>query len=102
LLSVRAETLAAQGAVSEAVVREMAEGVRILAQAEVGLAVSGIAGPGGGTEDKPVGTVWCAWSGSAQTVAKMQRFSGDREEVRDKTAYWALSELNTLLPALCD
>ncbi|MEL6869943.1 MAG: nicotinamide-nucleotide amidohydrolase family protein [Pseudomonadota bacterium] len=100
LLGVRQSTLDEQGAVSEATVREMADGVRLLANASVGIAVSGIAGPGGGTDDKPVGTVWAAWSGAAHSFAQMQRFSGDREEVRDKTVLWVLQTLNQELLAL--
>ncbi|MEO0575605.1 MAG: nicotinamide-nucleotide amidohydrolase family protein [Pseudomonadota bacterium] len=94
MLGVRQTTLDAHGAVSEAVVREMADGVRLMANASVAIAVSGIAGPGGGSDDKPVGTVWASWSGHATTLAQMQRFSGDREEVRDKTVLWALQTLN--------
>ncbi len=97
MLGVRADTLEQQGAVSEAVVREMADGVRILASADLAIAVSGIAGPGGGSDDKPVGTVWCAWSGARQTFAQMQRFSGDRNEVREKTVLWALRGMNERL-----
>ncbi|MFK8053911.1 MAG: CinA family protein [Woeseiaceae bacterium] len=94
LLKVRKTTLDTYGAVSEQVVREMADGVRILAHADFGIAVSGIAGPDGGSDEKPVGTVWCAWSTAAGTIAQMQRFNGDRNEVREKTVLWALRELN--------
>ncbi|MEM7611162.1 MAG: nicotinamide-nucleotide amidohydrolase family protein [Pseudomonadota bacterium] len=97
LLGVRHATLASYGAVSEAVVREMADGVRMLSGADFGVAVSGIAGPGGGSADKPVGTVWCAWSGQSETFAQMQRFSGDRNEVREKTVHWSLAKLNQYL-----
>lgn len=97
LLNVRSSTLDTYGAVSEQVVREMADAVRILADATYGVAVSGIAGPGGGTDDKPVGTVWCAWSAGDATRAEMQRFNGDRNDVREKTVLWALRGLNTLL-----
>ena len=63
LLEIPSELLDKHGAVSEPVVREMAEGVKARSGAEFSIAVSGIAGPDGGTVDKPVGTVWFAWSG---------------------------------------
>ena len=97
LLNVRAATLETYGAVSEQVVAEMADGVRILAGATFGVAVSGIAGPGGGSEAKPVGTVWCAWSTASGTRAEMQRFTGDRNDVREQTVLWALRGLNQLV-----
>ena len=93
LLRVRQATLDREGAVSEAVVREMADGVRALARADYAIAVSGIAGPGGGTAEKPVGTVWCAWASDAASFAQMQRFAGDRNEVREKSVLWALAGL---------
>lgn len=93
LLRVREATLERDGAVSEAVVREMADGVLAVSGADYAIAVSGIAGPGGGTAEKPVGTVWCAWASAAQSFAQMQRFGGDRNEVREKTVLWALSGL---------
>ena len=77
-LGVRAETLQQHGAVSEATVREMAEGVRTLFKADVGLATSGIAGPGGGTPEKPVGTIWIALADASFTTAKKLTLSKDR------------------------
>ena len=62
LLGVRNQTLSDNGSVSEAVVREMAEGVLNLSGADFAVAVSGVAGPDGGSEEKPVGTVWFAWA----------------------------------------
>ena len=95
LLGVRAETLEAQGAVSEDVVREMAEGVLRLSGASIAVAVSGIAGPDGGTREKPVGTVWFAWAirhGSSIMVdTDLQRFDGDRDDVRAQTVIHALT-----------
>jgi len=83
------------GAVSEAVVRAMAEGALQGAGAEVAVAVSGIAGPDGGTPGKPVGTVWFAWSvrhgHSVRTDARMRVFKGDREAVRRKAVAAALA-----------
>lgn len=83
MLGVREQTLAAHGAVSASVVAAMAEGALARSRADWALSVSGVAGPDGGTPDKPVGTVWFAWmarGGQAQT--QCHRLSGDREAVR--------------------
>ncbi len=91
MLGVQPTTLNAHGAVSEATVREMAEGALAHSHAQVALAVSGIAGPGGGTLDKPVGTVWFAWSRLGwSTQAQVRRLSGDREAVRRQAVVVAL------------
>ncbi len=90
LLGVREETLEAHGAVSEATALEMAEGARKRAGADLAVAVTGIAGPGGGTALKPVGTVWIALSSAARTQAKMRKFGGEREQIRLVTAHGAL------------
>ncbi len=94
LLGVHPRTLDENGAVSEAVVREMAEGALHLSGADIAVAVSGVAGPTGGTEDKPVGTVWFAWSvrsgGDTKTDASCEHFTGDRELVRESTVAYAL------------
>lgn len=83
MLGVGAETLARHGAVSEAVVRELAERVLARADAQLSVAVSGVAGPGGGSADKPVGTVWFAWARSGgATQARRLQFPGDRTSVR--------------------
>ena len=82
LLGVRPQTLAAAGAVSEATVREMALGALARLGGDVAVAVSGIAGPDGGTPDKPVGTVWLAWATSASVRVERHRFAGDRDAVR--------------------
>lgn len=83
LLGVQAETLARHGAVSEATVREMAVGALEHSHAALSVAISGIAGPGGGTPDKPVGTVWIAWADrQGQVSAKRFLFPGDRPAVR--------------------
>jgi nicotinamide-nucleotide amidase len=101
LLDVAQDTLAQHGAVSEAVVAEMARGVLRLSDADMAVAVSGIAGPDGGTGDKPVGTVWCAWAQSTSSGARIdteQRvFAGDRESVRAQTVIWALQGLRERL-----
>jgi len=94
LLGVQATTLERHGAVSEQVVEEMARGVLQQTGADLGLAVSGVAGPGGGSEDKPVGTVWFAWSwreaDGIQVQTGLQKFPGDRESVRRQAVMFAL------------
>lgn len=83
MLGVRAETLAAQGAVSEAVVAEMAMGALRRSQAQVAVAISGVAGPGGGSPEKPVGTVCLAWAWPEGRVESRRfHFDGDRDAVR--------------------
>ena len=97
LLGVSSQTLAAHGAVSEATVREMAEGAVTRLSGDITCAVSGIAGPDGGTADKPVGTVWFAWSrlieNRLETLAERKVFAGDRESVRRQTVLFALQRV---------
>ena len=94
MLGVQADTLAAHGAVSEPVVREMAEGALAHSRARLTVAVSGIAGPGGATPGKPVGTVWLAWAGEGMpTRSACYRFDGDREAVRRQAVEAALQGL---------
>ena len=94
MLGVKNETLEAHGAVSESVVEEMARGALRLSGANIAVAVSGVAGPDGGTDDKPVGTVWFAWAvrnGSDALIdTSCEHFSGDRELVRELTVAHAL------------
>jgi nicotinamide-nucleotide amidase len=99
LIGVQPETLAMHGAVSEQCAREMAAGARLAARAGVGVAVTGIAGPGGGSPDKPVGTVWIgvAFPGSIHTQKHV--FPGDRSEIRERSAQAALDLLRRLLLA---
>jgi nicotinamide-nucleotide amidase len=97
LLGVPAQVLEAEGAVSEATARAMAEGVRGALGTEAGLAVTGIAGPDGGTADKPVGTVWIAAVLDEHTAARRFLFPGERDEVRQRSAQAALDMLLRLL-----
>jgi nicotinamide-nucleotide amidase len=101
MLGVSAQALDAEGAVSEAVVREMVLGALAHSRASVALAVSGVAGPEGGTEDKPVGTVWFAWAraeaGDVQVWTQHLQFAGDREEVRHQSVRVGLARLLELL-----
>ncbi len=98
MLGVREATLIAHGAVSEATVREMAQGALRHSAAQAALAVSGIAGPGGGTPEKPVGTVWLAWATiDGRILATRQYFPGDRDEVRAQAVRAALQGLLDLL-----
>jgi nicotinamide-nucleotide amidase len=100
VLGVSPEVLARHGAVSEEAARAMAEGARARARADVGVAVTGIAGPGGGTEDKPVGLVFIALSGSAGDLVRRFHFPGDRDRVRRQACQAALDLLRRgLLPA---
>ncbi len=97
LLGVRAETLEHFGAVSRETVIEMVSGALSHSGASVAVAVTGIAGPGGGTDDKPVGTVWIAWKRrGGYPRAEVFIFKGDREAVRRRTVAAALQGLSTL------
>lgn len=97
-LAVSAEVIAEQGAVSEPVVRAMAEGAQRAIGADFALATSGIAGPSGGTPDKPVGTVWIACAGPDGTVARKFQFAGnDRSRNIDQSVRAALDMLRRLL-----
>lgn len=98
LLGVAPATLLEHGAVSEQTVREMASGAIARSRAQVALAVSGIAGPGGAVPGKPVGTVCFAWALPDGTlIAETHRFAGDREAVRHQTVVHALQSLPRLL-----
>lgn len=98
LLGVSAETLEQHGAVSEPVVRQMVAGAVQAAGVDVAVAISGVAGPGGGSPDKPVGTVWFAWgSGQDQTEAVVKHFDGDRDEVRRQSVLFALQAVTSFL-----
>jgi nicotinamide-nucleotide amidase len=90
LLGVRNETLARHGAVSEETAREMAQGALARSKGTVALAVTGVAGPGGGSATKPVGMVCFAWAGKHTVQSETRRFSGDRESVRKQSVIRAL------------
>jgi len=98
MLGVTKDTLHSFGAVSEATVHEMVAGALRHSQARIALAVSGIAGPGGGTADKPVGTVWFAWGvKDGVSIARQHRFAGNRAEIRAQAVHIALQGLLELL-----
>lgn len=93
LLGVDAALIARHGAVSEPVARAMAQGALQHSKAHCALAVTGIAGPGGGSADKPVGTVWFAWATPSGVRSEMQLFDGDRAQVRSATVQHSLAVL---------
>lgn len=97
LLGVTAELIATHGAVSEAVALAMAEGVRSLSGVAVGVGVTGIAGPGGGTPDKPVGTVAVAVVTSGVTRSRVFRFLGEREQVKFQASQAALDMVRRIM-----
>jgi nicotinamide-nucleotide amidase len=88
------QTLEDHGSVSEPVVEEMAVGALNLSGADIGVAVSGVAGPDGGSTEKPVGTVWFAWAirdgGKVRTETSHRHFDGDRDLIRELTVVYAL------------
>jgi nicotinamide-nucleotide amidase len=98
-LGVRRVVLQRHGAVSKATVRAMAVGALRRSNAQIAVAVTGIAGPGGGVAGKPVGTVWLSWAtrrgGAIRVATSLRRFRGDRETVRRKTVRAALQGLLT-------
>lgn len=97
LLGVTAALIAQHGAVSEPVARAMAEGAVAHSHAQISVAVTGVAGPGGGSEAKPVGTVWLGWHVNGHTVTECRHFAGDRAAVREATVHHALSRLAEML-----
>ncbi len=93
LLGVNSRQIAEHGAVSEEVVSQMAEGARNAGGADFGVAITGIAGPGGGSASKPVGLVFIAVAGESVSIAKELRLQGDREEIRNSAAAAAIELL---------
>lgn len=97
LLGVDAALIEHHGAVSEEVARAMAQGAISRSCAQVALAVTGVAGPSGGSADKPVGTVWFGWATPAGVVSDLRRFEGDRRHVREAAVQHALQQLVALI-----
>ncbi|HEY2027872.1 MAG TPA: CinA family nicotinamide mononucleotide deamidase-related protein [Myxococcales bacterium] len=97
LAGVPKELIEAHGAVSEPVARAMAEGTLARTSATWAASITGVAGPGGGTAEKPVGTVWLALAHASGTVAKLAKYRGDRGQVRTQSAYGALQLLREQL-----
>lgn len=89
-LGVSADTLRRHGAVSEETAREMAAGALARSQGQLALAITGVAGPTGGSAEKPVGTVCFAWADGSKIVSETRRFDGDRESVRRQSVVHAL------------
>ena len=96
-LGVRESTLAQHGAVSEQVAKEMATGVRGAERTDIGLAITGIAGPTGGSPEKPVGTVWLAADVQGDVRTALHRMWGDREDIRQRAAQWTMEMLRRRL-----
>ena len=97
MLAVPASLIEDYGAVSEAVAAAMASGALSHSQADYAVAVTGVAGPGGGSQAKPVGTVWIAVAGAEQLIATHHLFAGDRQAVREATLVTALAALLDLI-----
>jgi nicotinamide-nucleotide amidase len=100
MLGVDAALIDRDGAVSESVARAMAAGALTHSRAQVSLAVTGVAGPTGGSDAKPVGTVWFAWATPQGVTSTVQHFPGDRAAVRQATVRHALHQLAVLLQGL--
>ena len=99
MLSVPTDTLTRFGAVSEQTARAMAEGVLHNSQARYALSITGIAGPEGGTPEKPVGHVCFAWAGhNLETVSECVRFDGDRQQVRSQAVRHSLGRMAEIIP----
>ena len=99
LLGVPAELIATHGAVSEPVVRAMAHGAALHAQVPIAVASTGIAGPDGGSPDKPVGTVWLGWWVDGTVSSQCFHFDGPRSSVRAQAVYQALLQLEKIIAA---
>ncbi|MDO4433842.1 MAG: nicotinamide-nucleotide amidohydrolase family protein [Alysiella sp.] len=97
LVNVNDSTLRHYGAVSEETVREMALGALIASKCDYAISISGIAGPDGGSEDKPVGTIWFGFATKQRIWAKKYCFSGSRSEIRGQAVQYALAILEHYL-----
>lgn len=103
MLGVPHHILVEHGAVSEATVREMVAGALQNSRAQVALAISGVAGPGGGSVEKPVGTVWFAWGMQGKIcITKLHHFSGNRAEIRAQAIRIALQGVLDLLGSVSE
>jgi nicotinamide-nucleotide amidase len=101
ILGVQADTLEQCGAVSEPVVRQMVTGAIRATGVDIAVAVSGVAGPGGGSADKPVGTVWFAWGSRADNIeARVAHFDGDRDQVRRQSVLYVLEGVTGFVETL--
>jgi nicotinamide-nucleotide amidase len=100
LLGVSHADLEQHGAVSEVVSRQMAAGARQRFGADIGIAITGVAGPDGGSSEKPVGTVWVALDVPDRTIAFVRRYPGDRAEIRERAAQAALDTARLMLVAV--
>jgi len=96
-LDVPVDLIESHGAVSEQVAKAMAEGARINSGSNVAISITGVAGPSGGSAEKPVGTVCFGWATENQTLTKTIRFEGDRKTIRQNASEFALAELVALL-----
>jgi len=96
-LGVPAQLIESHGAVSEQVAKAMAEGARINSGSNTAISITGVAGPSGGSVEKPVGTVCFGWATENQTLTKTIHFDGDRQKIRQQAAEFALTELIALL-----
>ncbi len=99
MLGVNTALIAEHGAVSEPVARAMVQGALQHSAAQVAISVTGVAGPGGGSPAKPVGTVWMGWATPAGVVTELHHFAGDRAQVRAATMQHSLARLADLLQA---
>ena len=97
MLGVSPDTMKNHGAVSEVTAREMADGALQYSRAQISLAVTGIAGPTGGTPEKPVGTVWFAWVCKGKAKTACHHLTGDRDAIRVKATRIALQGIQDLL-----
>ncbi|MCE4061690.1 CinA family protein [Pandoraea sputorum] len=97
MIGVPPELIDKHGAVSEPVARAMAEGALLNSRAQISLSITGVAGPGGGTADKPVGMVCFGWSNRITTIVETKHFKGDRTQVRSQAAQYALRGVIELL-----
>lgn len=98
MLGVPAELIAAQGAVSASVAHAMAIGAAYRSKSQVSVAVTGVAGPSGGSPEKPVGTVWFGWCVNGVATTEVKLFQGDRNSIRQATVEHALEGLLNRLP----